>query len=355
MGKLSSVILLSALFCACAGAGAKRAATAPAVPSGPRPDWVDGTSAEFPRDHYLLGVGVADDQASAMERARGEIARVFGTQVTVNSLTTASESTSQAAGGKAETYSSQDVMQAVRSTARKALEGVQIERNWLDPATGTYYSLAALKIDDALTDMDGRLIQIDKRARALKLGMETAQEKLDKVKAALELRSLLKARAELVSDIHVLDPKDSADPFLRPDEYQAEADKTLGQLDVVVTMSGEGAQTVRPAVIAALNKLGIDAREAASPTGADIAVECSAKFADQPDPDPSSAWKWTRGEASVSMTDVKSGKVFLSEQASAREASATQSTARSRAEASLGKAIAEKIRSGIDSYFSSLP
>ncbi len=355
MGKKLSVMLLSTLFCACAGAGSKRAASSAGVPSGPRPDWVNGTSAEFPRDQYLLGIGIADDPASAMERARGEIARVFGTQITVASLVTASESSSRMAGGKEETSSSQDVMQAVHSTARKALEGVQIERSWRDPATGTYYSLATLKIDDALTDMDGRLIQIDKQARALKLGMETAREKLDKVKAALELRSLLKARTELVSDMHVLDPKADTDPFLRPEEYEAEADKTLGQLDVAVIMSGDGAQNVRPAVINALNKLGIDAREASSPAGADIAVECSAKFSDQADPDPSSAWKWTRGDASVSMTDVKSGKIFLSEQASAREASAVQSTARSRAEVSLGRAIAEKIRSGIDSYFSSRP
>ncbi len=355
MRRLFSIAAAAALLGACAGSRVKAPSAAGGPGSAARPDWVSGTSAEFPRDSYLLGVGMADDQASAMDRARGEIARVFGTLVTANSMTTASESTSQAAGGQAQTSSSQDVMQTVRSTAQKSLEGVQIERNWRDPETKTYYSLAVLDIRDALTTMDGKLMELDQKARALRLSMETAQEKLDKIKDAFQLRSLMKTRKELLSDIHVLNPGEVADPSIRPNEYEAAAARTLGQLDVAVIMSGEGAQNVRPAVINALNKLGIDAREASSPAGADIAVECSAKFYDQADPDPSSAWKWTRGEASVSMTDVKSGKVFLSEQASAREASAVQSTARSRAETSLGKAIAEKIRSGIDSYFSSRP
>src|SRR2546427_805602 len=44
----------------CAHARPAAVAAAPVVNShGPRPDWVDGTSAQYPRDGYLLGIGMA--------------------------------------------------------------------------------------------------------------------------------------------------------------------------------------------------------------------------------------------------------------------------------------------------------
>ena len=76
------------------------AATAAANPKNPKPDWVDGSSMEYSRDRYLTGVGSADDRAAAEDRARGEISKIFSSQITVNSASEASESTAQRTGRK---------------------------------------------------------------------------------------------------------------------------------------------------------------------------------------------------------------------------------------------------------------
>ncbi len=348
MRKLAfiSAVLLTA---ACAGAPARKAPGSPAVSAGSRPAWVDGVSAEFPRSRYLTGIGVADDQASAMERARGEIAKVFSAQVTARTVVLASEQTSQRSGAESSS-SSQDVMQSVRSMSQKVLEGVEIVRNWMDSATRQFYSLAALDRAKALSAMTAKLEELDARAKEFQAAMAAAPEKLDQVKYAFRLRSLLKAREAVLADIRVLQPG-AADPGLDASAAADAAAKTLGRLNVAVIMPGEAAARVRPAVISALNAAGLDARDSADASGADIAVECSASFTSPADPDPRSSWKWSRGTAVVSMKDVKTGRIFLNAETSAREASGSDTEARSKAEVSLGKKIASEITRSIDTYF----
>jgi hypothetical protein len=353
MTRKLTFIFFSALLCACAGARPRRAGVPGDVTAGPRPDWADGAGAEFPRARFLTGVGIADDQASAMERARGEISRVFSTLVTANSVATASETTTENKGAAA-TVSSQDVTQTVRSTSQKVLEGVEIVRGWREPSTGRYYSLAVLDRAKALAAMADRMEELDGQAKDLQARLASSPEKLDKVKYALRLRSLLKARDGLAADMRVLAPGQRPDDGFDPAAAAAAAARALGQLDVAVIMP-DGAAGVRTAVISALNAAGLDGREAKGPEGADIAVDCSAQFAQLADPDPRSAWKWSRGTASVSLKDVKTGRIFLSFEASAREASSSDGEARARAETSLGKKIAAEIGRGINSYFEGQP
>ena len=353
MTRNLSIICLSALLCACAGARVKNGSVQGGVPSGPRPDWTDGTSAEFPRNRFLTGVGIADDQASAMERARGEISRVFSTQVTVNSMATATEQTTERQGTSS-TASSQDIMQTVRSTSQKVLEGVEIARSWREAAAGRYYSLAVLDRAKALAAMGDKMEELDGQAKDLQARLTATPEKLDKVKYALRLRSMMKARESLAADMRVLAPGERPDAGFDATAALDAAAKALGQLDVAVIMP-DGASGVRSAIISALNAIGLDGREAKGPEGADIAVDCSAQFEQVADPDPRSAWKWARGAASVSMKDVKTSKIFLNFDASAKEASAEESGARARAEVSLGKKIAAEISRGINSYFEAQP
>lgn len=343
-------IVLTTLLCSCAGAGVKRGdGAAPAR----RPDWADGNSEEFPRARFLTGVGIADDQSSSMERARGEISRVFGTLVTVNSVASASERTTERQGISS-ADSSQDITQTVRSTSQKTLEGAEIVRNWREPGTGRYYSLAVLDRSKALASMNDKMDELTRLAADALARLSAAAEKLDKVRYALRLRSLLKARENLAADIRVLSPGGSTDAGFDAAAAADAAAKALGRLDVAV-ITADGAAGVRAAIISALNSIGFSGREAAGPEGADIAVDYSAHFERLADQDPRSAWKWTRGTASVSMKDVKTSKIFLNFETSAREAAAGESGAREKAEASLGKKIAAEIGRGLGAYFEARP
>ena len=83
MTWLAAVLLLSS--CAGGGIGPKSSSGAP------RPAWVEGESPKWTRAANVLGVGSADDEEGAADRARGEISRVFVSNVSVDSTVDESE------------------------------------------------------------------------------------------------------------------------------------------------------------------------------------------------------------------------------------------------------------------------
>lgn len=207
---------------------------AAAAQAGDRPDWIDGASRAYPRDKYLVGVGMADDRASAADRARSEISKIFATNVNVTTNLNESESTSTR-GSKTETSFSQAISQSLQTTSKKVLEGVEIVENWKDGATMQQYALAVLDRFKALSAVKDKIDDFDKQAQQWKGQMDSASDKMGKVKAAMKLLALLKARAELNGEVRILDPGGKAvpSPFDEP-AVRAEAAKTVATLDVIV-------------------------------------------------------------------------------------------------------------------------
>ena len=77
----------AALTSACATGGG----SAKTSSGGARPAWVEGESPRWPRAQHVLGVGSGDDENAAADRARGEIARVFSSAVSVDTIVDESE------------------------------------------------------------------------------------------------------------------------------------------------------------------------------------------------------------------------------------------------------------------------
>ncbi|OGR99317.1 MAG: hypothetical protein A2V88_03825 [Elusimicrobia bacterium RBG_16_66_12] len=206
----------------------------PAAKAGSRPDWVDGNSRQYPRDKYLVGVGMGDDRATASDRARSEISKIFTTNVNVTTNLNESESSSKQ-GSKTENSFSQAISQSLQTASRKVLEGVEVAENWKDGATMQQYALAVLDRSKALAAVKDKIDDFDKQAQQWKSQMDSASDKVGKVKAAMKLLALLKARTELNGEVRVLDPggKTIPSPF---DEaaVRAEAAKTVAELDVIV-------------------------------------------------------------------------------------------------------------------------
>jgi len=348
--KFLAVIPVSLLLASCSASvpETSRAAAAADVPS-PRPSWIDGAAAGYPRGRFLTGVGAADDPGAAKDRARGEISRVFLTQVTMNTAVTAFEYSSESQG-KTAVSSAQNVTQNVRSVSQKDLEGVEIAETWRDGPSGRYYALAVLDRSKALLVLEGRIRELDARLRDNGTQLAAAAEKMQKAKHALKSLELIKAREVLEADMRVLDPASVSGEGPEVNAARREAFKALSGLDVVLVMSAENSGPVAAAVIKALNVLGIEARNASSEGGADIAVDCSVEFSPVPDKDPRSRWKWSRGAATVNLKDVRTSRIFLNFEASAKEASSTGDEARTKTESALGRKISAEILRGIAAY-----
>lgn len=314
----------------------------------PAPEWIDGSSMEYPREQYLVGVGMGDERATAEDRARGEIARVFSTQVTVQtSLSESERNLSQS--GKTETAFSQSLSQNVQTASQKVLEGVDVVETWQDKSTAKYYALAILERAKGALALKDKISDFDKQALEWKKSLENAAGRFEKVKCAMKIMALLKARSELNKDLRVLDSQGKGAPLpFEESLIRPQAAKAIAELDVVVKMTGKDSDPIETGIVKSLNGFGFGAKRGKAEQ-ADILIEgnVESKPLDIPDP----RWKWARSSVTVNLQELKTSKTFLRLDASERQASASYEEAVRRSLASLAKRVSQQINEAISSYF----
>ena len=336
------VVCAVLLAAGCASASKRSSATT----TGPRPQWADGESADFPRATYITGVGSADDENAAAERARGEVAKVFSADVSVLSTTSETEANSSQNGKESHSFSN-DVAQKVRTATQKVMEGVDIVARWKD-STGRYYALAALPKAQALLAVTEKSTEIDSEAAQYKASLASAADPFGRAKAAAKLLALSKAQASLAADSRVLGGGPLASGFDAA-AVRTQAAQALAALDVVVAVTGDGADAVQTAVVSGLNAVGLSAKSGAAGDKADLTATAQVTSQDQDAGD--RRWKRSRAGAAVTLQDGRSGKIFATFNATAREDAVDAGEARRRALASLSKSTAEKVTAAIDDFF----
>ena len=344
----TSALLLAAgaaLLAAGCASPARRGAAVSTV-GGPRPQWTDGDSAEFPRASYVTGVGSADDENAAAERARGEVARVFSADVSVVTTVNESESNSNQNGKDARSFSN-DVAQKVRTATRKVLEGVDVVARWKDPS-GRYYALAALPKAQALLAVEEKSAEIDAEAGRSKTALASATDPFARAKAAARLLALAKAQASLAADSRVLGggPLDGA---FDGAAVRTEAAQALAALDVVVVASGDGSGEVQTGVVSGLNAAGLTAKGGAAGDKADLTATAQVTVQEQEAGD--RRWRRSRSAATVGLKDGRTGAIVSTFEVTAREDATDPGEARRRSLASLSKAVAEKVAAAVDDFF----
>lgn len=314
-----------------------------AAAAGGKPDWVDGPSKKYPRSAYLVGVGSADDQEAARDRARGEIARIFSSLVIVETEVDESETNSSGASSF-----SQNVAQNVRTASRKMLEGVEVVSEWQDPASRVHFALAVLERAKGRSALEDRVRDLDKQATEWQAALDKADGKLPRVKAAMKVLALLRGREELNSELRVLDAggKGLLSP-LDAGVLKSRAAKALSELDVAVDLKGSKSDELETGVVQALNSLGLEASPGAA-TG-DVIVQGKVETKPVEGSDP--RWKFARSTITLSLKDGKSGKVFVRLDASERQAATDYQEAVRRSLSSLGKKIGPDVHEAVTRYF----
>jgi hypothetical protein len=334
--RMTPVLLFAALV-ACAGARNQ---------AGGRPAWIDGESRQWPRSQFILGVGSADDENSAADRARGEVARVFSATISVETSVSESETNAGKNGQQVHSFS-QNVADQVRTATKKALEGVDVVARWKDPATFRCYALAVLPKDSALMEVTSKLHDLDTEAATYNSALGAATDRFERAKAAAKLVDLLKSRAELESESRVLGGGvDSGG--IDAGAARAAAAKALAALDVVVSVSGDGAGDVVTGVISGLNAVGLSAKSGTPEDKGDLTAQ-SVVIVQPVEVGP--RWQRTRASASVSLADGRDGKIFARFDVSAREDALDAGESRHRALASLAKKTSDQVTSAINDFF----
>ncbi len=346
MKPIHLVLLLATLAAAstlsgCAGGGVKAAS------SGPRPSWVEGESPRWPRSQYVTGVGSADDEEGAADRARGEVSRVFSSAITADTLLDESE-TNVKAGGKTTTTFSQQVALNIRTTSKKMLEGVEIVERWKDGATARYYTFAVLHKGKAMAAVTEKTQALDADALQWKANLDGAADKFERAKAGVRLTALLRGRLELENDRRILGGGALA-ASVDAAAAKAAAAKALSSLDVVVIATGDHAAELETGIVTGLVASGLMAKRGSPGDKGDVIVESGSGAQAVTGGD--ERWKWSRGTATVTLKDGREDKAFARFEVSERAASADAGEARRRAASGLAKKAAEKVAAAITAFF----
>ncbi|MBI5209751.1 MAG: LPP20 family lipoprotein [Elusimicrobia bacterium] len=336
-----------------------------AAAKDPKPEWINGASSEYPRSKYVTGVGLADKEQEAKDRARAEISKVFRVEIDARSADHLSEAstTSESGKDKKSTYNfAQTIAFDVKTTAKQVQEGVEVVENWRDPASKGYYALAVLEKEKAAAIIRDKIEEIDKQAEEWRNQLDAAGEKLPKIKAAMKFLAVLKGRDQLNAQYRILDAagKGLPSPF-NTAQVKGVADKAIRELEVYVnfdcSMKGEFGQAANEAcgkevetgIMKGLNSFGFEAQTRASSGATDIAVEGSVSI--QPQRGNKEGWQFARGTLTVTLKDGRSNKTIQSFDRSDKGASSDYEEAARRLRVTLGKLATQDVREAIVTYF----
>jgi len=266
-----------------------------------KPDWLSGDAAAYPKSAYVLGIGEGPTQDKAADKARAEIAKVFGTALTANTVVNASASI-DASGSSESQYVSDDV----RTSTAKFLEDVEVAQYWTDE-TGSVHALAVLDRGHALKTLADKIAEIDRDFSANAADLDKAEGKFSALRAALKLQQGAKSRRRLNADYRILNPDGKGVPAAdSAHEALSRARRAVSALTVSVAASGEHAERMGARMIDALGYYGLKAVERGGKP--DVVIELQG--AAQPLPIENLTWFSAQGTVSVKMSYGSTGEVF---------------------------------------------
>jgi hypothetical protein len=172
---------------------------------GERPDWIDGSSAQYSASMYLLGVGQADSMTSSKDLARADLAKVFEVNIREQSSDTESAIIVEK-DQRIEHSLEQKVTRHISTQTDRVLQGVQIAQTWTDPASHQVYALAVLNRMQAGEIFRQDINSLDHKTT---LAVERARDETDILKKIGMAQQALEAqyqRREIQSRYRIVDP-----------------------------------------------------------------------------------------------------------------------------------------------------
>lgn len=234
------------------------------------PAWILGPSKDYPPDQYLTGVGQADAQDAANDRAYGAVARIFKAEV--NAQARDWESFLQFENRGTTSVERRLTLDHVTNVSTdKVLENVRIMAGWSDEKTGQHYALAVMNRAQAGTALLGRIGELDDQVETELKEFRQAQDKLAKLRHLRRAIKTLVLREAHNADLRIIRQSgQGTGSTYKVAELTAELEQFLAaNLAVSVEVTGAQAEPVRRAVMEGLLREGLPViAKPAAPTGA---------------------------------------------------------------------------------------
>ena len=295
------------------------------------PSWVQGASSQYPPERYLTGVGQAESQAVAGERAYGAVAKIFKAEITAQSQDWESYLVLEKRG-QTNTERHLTLDQITKVSTDKVIENVKLLDTWTDPKTGQHYALAGMDRAQAGAALVERMNELDQTVETELAEAHQTQDKLAKVRNLRRAAKNLVLREALNADLRVIRVSGQGNP---PPHRVADLTSELEQfmaehLLVAVEVSGDQADVTRRAVTEGLLREGLPV---ISPNGEgkspELLVKGVVQLWDVSIPDP--RFRYARWCSDFVVTEAGTQRVVGAVSLGGREGHLTSSEAMSRA------------------------
>jgi hypothetical protein len=332
IGKIIKLFLISVLFVIATSAFAAK-----------QPDWLNGSSSEYPDEHYLVGRGVGSTEAEAQDRARGDLATIFEVRVQVSN----EMSTTVAKSGNKEQINKL-ASQQVSAKTDKVISGITIAKIWRDPAMD-FHALAVLSRSQASASLREELGKIDD---AVQQKMQTAQatpDPLQKVGALSQALDSSIKRDGFQASLKVVDPSGHG---VDAPISQATIQSQISDILKHVRITPEVVEDAGAPEFSGILKGGLAAAGFLATHGeeADLVLVGKLSLTDLGRRD---NWNWVRGTVDVSLKEKASGRVRGSKTWPFKASAQDPKTARSRLLIDVEKQLKEELRAAIIEFASS--
>ena len=303
-----------------------------------KPEWVDGTSPQYPDASYMVGVGFGDTRQGAENSAYTALARVFKAQV--RSSTREQEDFRQREeGGKTETGRKIDIQGTTEVSTEKVLEQVRIAERWVDPVSKVQYALAVLDRAKAASDLRRKSTAAEMEAKEWEGRAKKASDKLQRARALRKAILAARLNEGYEADLRIIQPMggDAGAALVSSSALNDQLSLLLDEhFRVGVHITGPRADAVRDAILAGLHEKGFT-----SGSREDIVVGGDVGFEEVDLKDPK--WHYVRWTAHLTLTEKETGKVFGSLTRSGREGQLSRAEADRKALVALQTEMTETV------------
>ena len=170
-----------------------------------RPDWLDGSSEQYPSRSFVIGIGSADDLATARDRARADLAKTFRVSIDATSRDTQQYSSQDNGVGASSEYSA-EIQRDLSVRTQQVLEGVTVPESWQDMDSRRYHALAVLNRAQAAARLRQDISGMDAAAATLLNRARATDDNFSRAQLALEVVENQRRRAVMQDMLRAVDP-----------------------------------------------------------------------------------------------------------------------------------------------------
>jgi hypothetical protein len=260
------------------------------------PDWVNGKSAKYPDNQYLVGRGQADTLDDARNRARADLAKILEVGVSAKSSDVTTYSSGPAGGTESQ------VSRSITTRTEQIVRGIQIPEVWQEPQTKSYSALAVLPRTQAAMGLRADVERLDAATRGHVAQARGTPDLLAQVASASRALDSQRERDGVQRTLQVIDVTGrGVEPEFNSGQLAADLAALLKR--VRMKPQAPGSQELERMLSAALSQAGFVPEAGAA---APYVLFGSLQLDDLGMID---GWYWMRGTLEVQLTEAASGKV----------------------------------------------